>query len=132
MSDLTKNLSRIEFKCPCGCGFDTVDFDLPYLIQGIVDHFQRRNQEMDIRVRINSGARCVEHNKAVGGGDKSQHLYGKAADMVIYDKLSGKDIHADDVADYLEEKYNTSKGIGRYNGRTHIDCRPNKARWDVR
>lgn len=31
---------------------------------------------------INSGVRCTKHNKAVGGVPNSQHLLGKAADIV--------------------------------------------------
>jgi hypothetical protein len=44
-----------------------------------------------------------------------------------------KDVHADDVADYLESKYPSKYGIGRYVGRTHVDVRSDKAyRWDYR
>ncbi len=34
-------------------------------------------------VIINSGYRTPTHNKRVGGASKSQHLYGKAADIVV-------------------------------------------------
>ncbi len=132
MGDLSKNLSRTEMACQCGCGFDTVDFDLPSLIQDCVNYFKALHPEKDIRVRINSGSRCKKHNAEIGGGMKSQHLYGKAADIVIYDRKSGENIHADKVAEYFEGTYPDSNGIGRYLGRTHIDCRAVKARWDVR
>lgn len=129
---MTRNLSRSEFSCKCGCGLDTVDWDLPKVIQEAVDYFQNRYPEQDIRVKINSGNRCTEYNKAVSGSSKSQHVRCKAADIVIYDKISGKDIHADAVADYFEETFPYSHGIGRYIGRTHIDVRGSKARWDKR
>ena len=132
MGDMTRNLSRREFACKCGCGFDTVDFDLPTLIQGAVDYFQEVNSEYDIKVTINSGCRCEKHNKSEGGSKGSLHVKAKAADIVIYDRRFGKDIHADLVADYFENKYPNSKGIGRYVGRTHIDSRNTKARWDMR
>ncbi len=132
MGDLTKNLSRHEFACKCGCGFDTVDFDLPPLIQGAVDYFQEIHPECDIRVTINSGCRCEKHNEAEGGSDGSYHLKAKAADIVIYDQRFGKNIFSDLVADYFELKYPNSKGIGRYIGRTHIDSRATKGRWDMR
>lgn len=37
---------------------------------------------------VNSGFRCREHNKAVGGVPNSQHLYGKAGDIHVADKAS--------------------------------------------
>ena len=36
---LTNNLSRYEFACQCGCGFDTVDFELAIVIQDGCDYF---------------------------------------------------------------------------------------------
>lgn len=132
MGDLTRSLSRSEFTCKCGCGYDTVDWSLPTVIQACVNHFQDENPGMLIQVRINSGTRCKKHNASVGGGDSSKHLIAQAADIVIYDKLAGKEIHADKVADYFEETYPNSHGIGRYKGRTHIDTRSIKARWNNR
>ena len=126
MGDISRNLSRHEFACQCGCGFDTVDFGLPPAIQGAVDRFQDKYPDKKISVIINSGSRCEKHNKAVGGSDKSQHLFGKAADIVI------AHVHADEVADYFERTYPQSHGVGRYIGRTHIDDRAAMARWDNR
>ena len=40
MGDLTSNLSRHEFACECGCGFDTVDFELVTVIQKACNHFE--------------------------------------------------------------------------------------------
>ncbi len=88
MGNLSKNLSRSEMACQCGCGFDTVDFDLVGILQDCVNYFRAMHPEKDIRLRINSGSRCKKHNIEVGGGMKSQHLCGKAADIVIYPRLS--------------------------------------------
>jgi len=131
MGDMTPNLSRKEFACQCGCGYDTVDYDLPDVIQNAVYHFQDKHQGLRIHVKINSGTRCETHNTNVGGSMESQHLYGKAADIVIYDGLTDTAIPASKVADYFERIYPRSHGIGRYNGRTHIDVREPMARWDV-
>ena len=114
-----KWFERREFTCKCGCNFNTVDFELAEVLDDLREYFNKPT-------KINSGNRCYTYNKSIGGAIKSQHLYGKAADIVV------KDIHADDVADYLETKYPTKYGIGRYNGRTHIDVRQTKARWDKR
>ncbi len=37
--------------------------------------------DVDMPLHINSGYRCIEHNKAVGGKSGSQHVDGHAADI---------------------------------------------------
>lgn len=93
-----------------------MDYELLEVLEDVRSYFNSP-------VNINSGSRCISHNHTVGGSAHSQHLYGKAADIVV------KDIEADVVAEYLEQKYSDKYGIGRYNGRTHIDVRSSKARW---
>jgi uncharacterized protein YcbK (DUF882 family) len=114
---ISKHFSRSEFACQCGCGFDTVDHELINVLEDV--------RELYGPVNINSGSRCVKHNKAVGGSDKSQHLYGKAADIVTTESAIIV------VANYLEKTYPDKYGIGRYTNpsRIHIDVRPDKARW---
>lgn len=152
MGNITKNLSRHEFKCPCSCGYDVVDYFLPLILQDCVDHFQSLNPTMHINIKINSGTRCDKHNFEVGGkirpiksfnikGDMhdfvvteegSFHLHGRASDFYLYDKNTNTHIDDNIVADYLENKYPNSLGIGRYIGRTHVDTDTNKRRWDNR
>ncbi|MGH1470153.1 MAG: D-Ala-D-Ala carboxypeptidase family metallohydrolase [Cellvibrionaceae bacterium] len=110
------NFSRSEFACKCGCGFDTADTELVYLLNKIRFHF-------NAPIRINSGARCKTHNKKEGGKHTSQHLIGRAADIVV----SGAS--PIEVADYAETLIPNHGGIGRYISFTHIDTRANKARW---
>lgn len=110
---------RSEFECKCGCGFDTVDYELAAVLDDIRSYFNSP-------VIINSGCRCESHNKAIGGSENSKHRLGVAADIVV----SG--IDADIVAEYLEQKYSHQYGIGRYNSWTHIDIRTAPARWDER
>ena len=119
MGDISKHFSREEFSCRCGCGWDTVDVELITVLEDVRGFF-------DSPIAINSGNRCPTHNIEVGGSRGSQHIFGKAADFVV------KDVHADEVADYLEETYPNSYGIGRYEGRTHVDTRGSKSRWDKR
>lgn len=129
MGDLTQNLSRSEFACKCGCGFDTVDFDLPLVLQSTQRYFQALNPRRSIKIRINSGCRCEIHNTMVGGADNSQHVKARAADFYLYDSNTGVRIPCSDVADYLEDRYPDSKGIGRYHNWVHIDTRTTKHRW---
>ena len=78
-------------------------------------------------IKINSGYRSPKHNEAQGGKSNSQHLSGKAADIVV----SGVDPKV--VADTIEKLMTSGRmkqgGIGRYSGFTHIDVRGTKVRW---
>jgi len=114
MGDLTKNFSRGEFACKCGCGFDTIDYE-------VLNELQRIRDEWGYAVNINSACRCEAHNKAVGGGKKSQHLKGRAVDFVI------RGILPQTVYDNLKD--NWEGGLGLYRKFTHIDSRNKKARW---
>lgn len=114
---ISVNFSREEFKCNCGnCGCDTADIELIKILEQVRSHFNRP-------VKINSGHRCNKYNKSVGGSSKSQHLYGRAADIVI----NGIDPY--EIYDYLNECYPDSLGLGGYSNFTHVDTREGKARW---
>lgn len=116
MGDLSEHFNRDEFECKCTqCGFDTVDVGLINLLEAVRNHFGKP-------VIISSGCRCEAHNKAEGGSLKSQHLLGRAADIVV------ADTSPDAVATFLEVF--GAQGIGRYNSFTHVDSRSGRtARW---
>jgi uncharacterized protein YcbK (DUF882 family) len=119
MNEFWINFDRKEFACKCGCGFDTIDVELADVLADLRRFFVKP-------VFINSACRCESHNRKVGGAANSQHLFGKAADITI------KDVSADKVYAYLCNKYPEKYGIGRYTGRTHIDVRQARSRWDKR
>ena len=116
---LHTHFKRKEFACKCGCKFDTVDAELLYVLIKI-------RAEFNAIVHIYSGCRCKKHNEDIGGSLHSQHMQGRAADVAV------AGIHPDIIADFLEDHYPDKYGIGRYVGRTHIDTRPEKSRWDYR
>ena len=117
MGDLSKHFSRSEFMCKCGgCTCDTVDAELIRVLEGIRRHF-------DKPVSITSGVRCKHHNKAVGGSEQSQHLLGRAADILV-DGVSPKT-----VQEYINGKFEDWYGLGCYPFFTHIDTRRTRARW---
>ena len=95
---LSENFKRHEFACLCGCGFDTVDSELVYALQGIRDRYNRS-------VSINSGCRCPEYNKRKGAKG-SMHMMGRAADFVVVG------IPASTVQPDLEKLDPHSYGIG--------------------
>jgi len=113
MADLSENFNRSEFKCPC-CDTDTVDAELIRILQDVRDKFGP--------IKITSGVRCEEHNAKVGGVKTSQHLKGRAADIVPLDC----DLSA--VWNYINEKY-PNCGLGLYSNFIHVDSRGYKARW---
>ena len=116
MGDVSKNFSRGEFACKCGCGFAAVDVELLQILEDVRERF-------DSSVKINSGCRCAEHNKRVGGDRDSEHMRGIAADIVV-DGVPAGTVHA-----YLTKKFPGKYGIGKYQNWTHIDVRLRAARW---
>ena len=113
---LSNNFKSTEFDCKCGknCGDTLIDAYLVVILQRIRNHFARP-------VIINSGYRCIAHNKAVGGSKSSRHTRGQAADIVV------KGVSPRKVAQYAESI--GVLGIGLYDTFTHIDTRQNKYYW---
>ena len=76
---------------------------------------------------INSCFRDPDHNKRVGGSEKSQHLFGRAADISTIGWTTDK-----------KNKFLTTarrlgfNGIGIYDTFIHVDMRPDFAHWDMR
>lgn len=113
---LSTNFRVKEFACTDGTDPIFIDSDLVNVLQKIRTHFGKS-------VTITSAYRTPGKNKAVGGTNYSQHLYGKAADI----KVSG--IAPKQVAAYAEKLMPKMGGIGTYSTFTHIDVRASKARW---
>jgi len=115
---ISEHFRRCEFACNCECGFDTVDTRLVELLEDVRVYF-------GAPVTINSGCRCEEYNRSVGGAASSQHLVARAADIVVSGISTGL------VADLLEDL--GAPGVGRYDTFTHVDTRSGgPARWDMR
>ena len=77
-------------------------------------------------VTINSAYRSPAHNAAVGGVSSSQHLYGRAADIVVE---GASPLLVGQMAEhYLDRR----GGIGVYRTFTHVDTRAIRSRWDQR
>ncbi|MEE4247931.1 MAG: D-Ala-D-Ala carboxypeptidase family metallohydrolase [Kangiellaceae bacterium] len=124
---LTDNFTLSEFKSRDGA---LTPKNLLGNILSLADNLQVLRDHFGFPIKVNSGYRSPEHNSRVGGGQRSQHLLGKAADIVI------EGISPDDVADAIELLISQGKmqqgGLGRYDDFTHYDIRGTKARWDFR
>jgi len=75
------SFSEAEMTCRCGCGRADMNAGFMNLLQGIRDQLARP-------LVVTSGFRCPEHNAAVGGKPSSQHLIGRAADIVTNANLA--------------------------------------------
>ena len=75
MGDLSKNFSRAEFACKCGCGKADISLQLVRMLQEARD-------TTGVPFVIQSGVRCAKHNVAEGGEKNSAHLQGLAADIL--------------------------------------------------
>jgi len=118
MGDLTTNFSRREFQCKCGCGFDDIS---PALVEGL----QQLRDLCGQPITVTSACRCPEHNRRVGGADKSLHLEGQAADIVI------RGLSPRQMADLAEEVAAFQKGailVYPARGFIHLDVRGTRLR----
>ena len=119
MRKISEHFLRSEFQCKCGCGYDTADSELVLMLESIRAHFGQP-------ITITSACRCPSHNERVGGSANSQHLYGRAADIVIRD-------HTVEQMYKLADSVNLFRfgGIGVYpdDRFIHVDVRTHRARW---
>lgn len=114
-AQISTNFNSREFNCKCGkCKTTLIDTQLVNYLQLIRNHFGKP-------ITINSGYRCADHNKAVGGASKSRHTLGQAADIVVVG------VEPKEVAKYAESI--GVKGIGLYDSFTHVDTRATKSFW---
>jgi len=121
---ITKNISRHELACRCGCGFDSMDYETIREVQDCCDYFAEKLGVNRVVLRINSAARCLTYNRKIGSTDGSQHPKARAIDFTI------DGVPPDDVYAFLAAKYPDRYGIGRYDSFTHIDTRSGPAaRW---
>lgn len=111
---LTANFNLTEFVCR-HCGTVKIDPELVRRLQALRD-------EVGQPVIITSGYRCPEHNRAVGGAEQSQHLFGRAADIYV-PKMDTEELAK------IADKYFADGGLGVYDTFVHVDTRGTRVRW---
>lgn len=74
----------------------------------------------DKPIKITSGYRTPEYNRAIGGVKGSQHCFGNAADITV-EGLTPQQVQKK-LKDWVG-------GMGCYSTFTHLDIRNYKARW---
>ena len=82
-------------------------------------------------IKITSGYRPEDYNRKIGGSRRSQHVQGRAVDIVV-SGVSAKRVH-DTLLQMHQEGRILLGGLGSYPTFTHLDIRPNRvhrlARW---
>lgn len=69
-----KHFEKEEFTCRCGCG----GLDIS---QKLIDKLNTTRELLQKPIFINSGYRCLAHNRLVGSTDTSSHVKGLAVDI---------------------------------------------------
>ena len=124
---LTENFNREEFDCADGSEMPT---EVQLNIAELAVQLEIIRSHFNAPITINSAYRSLEHNRKIGSNDSSQHILGKAVDIVV------KGVAPDDVYDAIEflisEGLVKEGGLGRYNTFTHYDIRGTRARWNYK
>lgn len=114
---VSKDFKLYEFECHDGNHQVKIDPELIERLQKLRDYVKKP-------IQINSGYRTEEYNRKIGGVGGSQHVEGKASDIVI------KGYTPSQVFD-LAKKFGF-RGIGLYDTFTHVDVRSTPSYWDYR
>ena len=123
---LTENFNLDEFKCKDGTPVPEEYLDN---IQYLAEQLQIIRNHIGKSIRITSGYRSKAHNARTPGASKrSQHLYGRAADIKVKGWSGPK------LAGFIEGLIATGRlhngGLGVYHNRVHYDTRETPARWN--
>ena len=71
---ITDHFDSKEFDCQCGCGTGEISSEL-------VKKLEKVRVAYGKGLRVNSGIRCLEHNRSIGSSDTSSHIKCLAADI---------------------------------------------------
>ena len=124
---MTKHFNIGEFECNDG---SEMPIDVQLNIAELAVQLEILRSHFNAPIHINSAYRSLEYNRSIGSNDASQHVLGKAADIVV------KGFTPDEVADAIEFLITAGLikegGVGRYNTFTHYDIRGTRARWNYK
>lgn len=123
-NQLTENFILPEFACNDGTA---VPVNLLPNVKELAENLQILRNNLGESIRVNSGYRTPAYNKKIGGVPDSQHLQGKAADIVVKSKTP-KELAAV-IEQLIASGTMKQGGIGIYPGFVHYDIRGSKARW---
>lgn len=122
---MTKNFSEEEFDCMDG---SIMPINVYHNMVKVANQLQTLRNYIGKPIRVNSAYRSEDYNKVIGGVKNSQHIMGRAADIVV------KGMTPIEVSKIIEELINKGDmlqgGLGIYSSFVHYDIRGTKARWN--
>ena len=80
MTKLTEHFTKEEFDCQCKCGNGDI-----VISENLVNELECVRVHYGKPMRINSGIRCLSHNRKIGSRDTSSHIKGLAVDISCRD-----------------------------------------------
>ena len=121
-----RNFRPEEFNCKCGdCSGRTPD---PPATRHLAWVLQQIRDLANVPIKINSGYRCPEHNKSIGGHPRSYHMKGWAAALHPVG-ISPAELHAA-IEHLVASKRIPAGGLGLYNTFVHYDIQHKQKRWN--
>ena len=108
---LTEHFSKKEFDCKCGCETGPINMIL-------VEKLEQSRIDYARPMRINSGIRCLDHNRSIGSRDTSSHIKCLAADVGC--------VNMDDRHKMLSIFLKYFQRVGVHKEFIHVDVDPDK------
>lgn len=112
---MLKHFKLQEFACPC-CGQNSMDGEFIQTLDAV-------REDLGVALHVNSGFRCVKHNKEVGGKDESYHLKGRAVDISVMNMTARKRF------EFIKAIVGRFTGVGIAKTFVHMDDRDLPALW---
>jgi uncharacterized protein YcbK (DUF882 family) len=124
---MTKNFSKEEFDCNDG---SEMPINIYHNMVKVANQLQILRNYLGKPIQINSAWRSEEYNASVGGVKDSQHIMGRAADIVVRD-LNPIEVY-NTIEELIEKGDMLQGGLGLYDTFVHYDIRGERARWDFK
>ena len=124
---ITPHFKLSEFQCRDGAPYP--ERWIASRLRPLCEQLEILRQHLGAPITISSGYRTPEYNRRIGGARQSQHVEGRAADIIV------KGIRADRVHALALTLHTNGDlklgGLGQYPTFTHLDIRPGTrlARW---
>ena len=123
---MTKNFSKEEFDCSDG---SEMNIAIYHNMVKVANQLQILRNYIGKPITVNSAYRSQEYNASIGGAKNSQHIMGRAADIVVKG-MSPLAVHT--TIELLIEKGDMLQGgLGLYEkkGFVHYDIRGTNTQW---
>ena len=124
---MTKNFSIEEFNCNDG---SEMPINIYHNMVKVANQLQILRNHLGKPIQINSAWRSEEYNASIGGVKDSQHIMGRAADIVVRD-LTSTEVY-NTIEELIEKGDMLQGGLGLYDTFVHYDIRGERARWDFK